>query len=172
MARKKVKLAFIKNDVSRKATYKKRKKGLMKKLSELSILCGVEICAIVSSPYDAEPDVWPSAVGVRRTLARFQSMPESDQSKNMVNQESYMSKRIQKVEEQLEKLRKENRDKEMREIMCGCLGGEKLVIKNMSSLDLYDFGRFLEKTSMEIQNKITAVKKMHIYSSNNTSNPN
>lgn len=158
MARKKVKLAFIRNDVSRKATYKKRKKGLVKKLSELSILCGVQACAIVSSPYDTEPDAWPSAEGVRRTLARFRSMPESEQIKNMVNQETYTRKRIQKVEEQLEKIKKENRDKEMREIMYRCLGGEKqVVMKNMSSVDLCDLGRLLERTSMEIGMRIGAL---------------
>ncbi|KAJ6434469.1 hypothetical protein OIU84_018060 [Salix udensis] len=56
MTRKKVKLAYITNDSARKATFKKRKKGLMKKVSELSTLCGIEACAIICSPYDAQPE--------------------------------------------------------------------------------------------------------------------
>ena len=85
MTRKKVKLAYISNDSARKATFKKRKKGLMKKVSELSTLCGIEACAIVYSPYDAQPEVWPSPIMVQRVLARFKNMPEMEQSKKMVN---------------------------------------------------------------------------------------
>ncbi|KAB2089817.1 hypothetical protein ES319_A03G086500v1 [Gossypium barbadense] len=54
MIRKKVKLAYITNDSSRKATYKKRNKGLMKKMSELNILCGIDNVAIMYSPYESQ----------------------------------------------------------------------------------------------------------------------
>uniref|UniRef100_A0A804I4U9 MADS-box domain-containing protein n=1 Tax=Musa acuminata subsp. malaccensis TaxID=214687 RepID=A0A804I4U9_MUSAM len=39
MARKKVKLAWIANDSMRRATFKKRKMGLMKKVNKLAMLC-------------------------------------------------------------------------------------------------------------------------------------
>ena len=51
MARKKVKLQWIVDNAARKATYKKRVKGLMKKVRDLSILCGVDACVITYSPY-------------------------------------------------------------------------------------------------------------------------
>ncbi|KAK5846190.1 hypothetical protein PVK06_002464 [Gossypium arboreum] len=57
MIRKKVKLAYITNDSSRKATYKKRKKGLMKKMSELSTFCGINACAIMCSHYESQPEI-------------------------------------------------------------------------------------------------------------------
>ena len=85
MTRKKVKLAYIVNDSARKATFKKRKRGLMKKVSELSTLCGIEACAIVFSPYDAQPELWPSPIGVQRVLSQFKKMPEMEQSKKMVH---------------------------------------------------------------------------------------
>jgi hypothetical protein len=47
MTRKKVKLAFIVDDLARKATYKKRKMGIIKKVSELTILCGIPACAVI-----------------------------------------------------------------------------------------------------------------------------
>ncbi|MBA0707720.1 hypothetical protein Golax_019744 [Gossypium laxum] len=56
MIRKKVKLAYITNDSSRKATYKKRKKDLMKKMSELSTYCGIDTCAIMYSPYESQTE--------------------------------------------------------------------------------------------------------------------
>ncbi|MBA0729099.1 hypothetical protein Golax_025374 [Gossypium laxum] len=57
MIRKKVKLAYITNDSSRKGNYRKRKKGLMRKMSELSTLCGIGACAIIYSPYESQPEV-------------------------------------------------------------------------------------------------------------------
>lgn len=45
--RKKVKLEFNVNDAARKETYKKTKKGLLNKVEELSILCRIEVRAIV-----------------------------------------------------------------------------------------------------------------------------
>ncbi|MBA0729100.1 hypothetical protein Golax_025374 [Gossypium laxum] len=56
MIRKKVKLAYITNDSSRKGNYRKRKKGLMRKMSELSTLCGIGACAIIYSPYESQPE--------------------------------------------------------------------------------------------------------------------
>ncbi|KAJ4823856.1 Agamous-like MADS-box protein agl80, partial [Turnera subulata] len=100
MTRKKVKLAFIANDAARKATFKKRRKGLIKKVSELSTLCGIEACAIIYSPYETQPEVWPSPVGVQRVLSQFRQMPEMEQSKKMVNQESFLRQRIAKAGEQ------------------------------------------------------------------------
>ncbi|MBA0609096.1 hypothetical protein Godav_021217 [Gossypium davidsonii] len=52
MTRKKVKLADITSDSLRKATYKKRKKDLMKKMSELITLCGIDTCVIMYSQYE------------------------------------------------------------------------------------------------------------------------
>ncbi|KAK8606406.1 hypothetical protein V6N13_030689 [Hibiscus sabdariffa] len=44
MARNRVKFPYITNHAARKAIYNKRKKGLVKEVSELPILCGVEAC--------------------------------------------------------------------------------------------------------------------------------
>ncbi|CAA2986713.1 agamous-like MADS-box AGL80 [Olea europaea subsp. europaea] len=113
MTRKKVKLAFISNDCARKATFKKRKKGLIKKVSELSTLCGIDICAIIYSPYESQPDVLLDNHGVHRVLAQFKRMPEMERSKKMVNQESFIRQRISKASDQLKKQHKENREKEI-----------------------------------------------------------
>ncbi|EOY10302.1 AGAMOUS-like 80, putative [Theobroma cacao] len=54
MTRKKVKLSYITKDSARKSTFKKGKKGLLKKASELSTLCGIEGFMIIYNPYDAQ----------------------------------------------------------------------------------------------------------------------
>ncbi|MBA0609095.1 hypothetical protein Godav_021216, partial [Gossypium davidsonii] len=74
--RKNVKFAYITNDLARKATYKKRKKDLMKKMIELSILSGIDACANMNSPYASPPEVWPSPIGVQQVLYKFKMIHE------------------------------------------------------------------------------------------------
>ena len=158
MTRKKVKLAFITNDSARKATYKKRKKGLLKKVSELSTLCGVDACAIVYSPYESEPEVWPGPVGVQLVISRFKRMPEMEQSKKMVNQEGFIKHRIAKANEQLRKQCKENREKEMTEVMYQCLTGRG--IQDLMMADLHDLGWLVDQNVKKIEKRIEFLKKM------------
>ncbi|KAF9669929.1 hypothetical protein SADUNF_Sadunf13G0015800 [Salix dunnii] len=151
MTRKKVKLAYITNDSARKATFKKRKKGLMKKVSELSTLCGIEACAIICSPYDAQPEVWPSPLGVQRVLSQFQKLPEMEQSKKMMNQESFLRQRITKASDNLKKQRKDNREKEVTQAMFQCLTGKSL--QNLNLMDLNDLGWMIDQNLKEIHKR-------------------
>lgn len=157
MTRKKVKLAYITNDSARKATFKKRKKGLMKKVSELSTLCGIDACAILYSPYDSQPEVWPSPLGVQRVLAHFKKMPEMEQSKKMVNQESFLRQRIAKGNEQLKKQRKDNREKEITQVMYQTLTGKGL--QNLNIVDLNDLGWMIDQNLKEINKRIESLNK-------------
>ncbi|KAK0592331.1 hypothetical protein LWI29_017361 [Acer saccharum] len=162
MTRKKVKLFYIANDSARKATFKKRKKGLLKKVSELSTLCGIDACAIVYSPYDNQPDVWPSHHGVQRIVSQFKRMPEMEQSKKMVNQDSFIRQRIMKSNDQLKKQRKDNREKEMTALMFQTLVGRSL--RPFDMMDLNDLGWTIEqylkdiyKFQSDINNKMAMV---------------
>lgn len=40
------------NDAARKATYKKMKKSILRKVNEISTLCEIEVCAIAYGPYN------------------------------------------------------------------------------------------------------------------------
>ncbi|KAK9084457.1 hypothetical protein Scep_030928 [Stephania cephalantha] len=139
MARKKVKLAWIANESARKATFKKRKMGLMKKVSELSTLCDVPACAIVFGPNEEHPEVWPrSQSEVDRVVMKFRSLPGAEQSKKMVNQEAFLKDRNIKLREQLKKAEKENREFEMTLILMAALAGERgigeLGVEQLSDL--------------------------------------
>ncbi|XP_051132730.1 agamous-like MADS-box protein AGL80 [Andrographis paniculata] len=157
MTRKKVKLAYIANDSARKATYKKRKKGLIKKVSELSTLCGIEACAIIYSPYDAQPEVWPDARGAHHVLAQFKRMPEMEQCKKMMNQEGFIRGRISKAADQLKKVQKENREKEITHLMFQCLTGKAL--QGLPLPDLNDLGWLIDQNLKEICKRIDGLKK-------------
>ncbi|XP_057444194.1 agamous-like MADS-box protein AGL80 [Lotus japonicus] len=161
MTRKKVKLAFITNDSARKATFKKRKKGLMKKVSELSKLCDIDACAIVYSPYDPQPEVWASPkLGVQGVLAKFMRMPELEQSKKMVNQESFLRQRIQKATEQVKKQRRDNREKEITQLMFQCLSDSAgKILDNISMVDLNDLAWIIDQNLKDINQRIQVLTK-------------
>ncbi|XP_016681153.1 agamous-like MADS-box protein AGL65 [Gossypium hirsutum] len=50
MGRRKLKIQRLEDMKARQAKYSKRKKGILKKAKELSILCDVEIVLLLSSP--------------------------------------------------------------------------------------------------------------------------
>ncbi|KAJ4892976.1 Agamous-like MADS-box protein AGL80 [Raphanus sativus] len=135
MTRKKVKLAFIDNNASRKATYKKRKRGLLKKVHEISTLCGINAGAIIYSPYDPTPEVWPSVAGMNQMIDAFRNLPEIDRHKNMVNQREFIQQRINKAENLLLKQKKDNREVNLTEAMYQSLQMGELVIQARGSSD-------------------------------------
>ncbi|KAI0529483.1 hypothetical protein KFK09_002033 [Dendrobium nobile] len=110
MARKKVTLAYISNDATRRATLKKRRRGLLKKVNELSILCGVSACAVVYSPQTEQPEVFPSVEEAKKILTDLANMPEIDKNKKMVNQRSFLEQRLVKLSQQVRRLEHENKE--------------------------------------------------------------
>jgi SRF-type transcription factor (DNA-binding and dimerisation domain) len=139
MARKKVNLAWIQNDAMRRATFKKRKKGLIKKASELSTLCGVDTCVVIYGPQDQKPEVWPSPKEAHQVLSQFKNMPQLDQCKKMVDQEGFLRMHVTKAHERLCKVDRENKDLEtkllMHEVITGQRGLSDIVtIEDMTGL--------------------------------------
>ncbi|XP_057418134.1 LOW QUALITY PROTEIN: agamous-like MADS-box protein AGL80 [Lotus japonicus] len=153
MTRRKGKLAFIVKDSARKATYRKRKKGLMKKVDELSTLWGIEACAIIYSPFEPQPVIWPSPSWVQRALERLKTMPELELSKKMVNQETLMKQMILKVKDQVMNQRKENREKEMDLHMYRCINARK-VLPNMNMNDLNDLAWVIDQNLKEVDREL------------------
>ncbi|XP_030449116.1 agamous-like MADS-box protein AGL86 [Syzygium oleosum] len=159
MARKKVKLAFIENDSARKSCLKKRRQGLLKKVSELSILCGVETCAVVLSPDDNEPAFWPaSRPDVERLLMRYLSIPEIERSRKMVNQEMYLRERNSKLAEQHKKLERKNNDLENHYLMQQ-LYLYKKTTSELGSSELDSLLKYTDEKIAEIERRIRYIEQ-------------
>ncbi|KAJ4751870.1 Agamous-like MADS-box protein AGL80 [Rhynchospora pubera] len=126
MARKKVNLVYIQNDATRRATYKKRKKGLIKKAHELSTLCGVDTCVVIYGQQDPKPEVWASPnKDARQVLTQFKNMPQLDQCKKMVNQEGFLRMNVAKARERLFKVDRENNELEIKLLMHEVITGQR-----------------------------------------------
>ncbi|KAF9597634.1 hypothetical protein IFM89_020194 [Coptis chinensis] len=157
MARKKVKLAWIVNDSARRMTFNKRKKGLLKKMGELSTLCGIEACATVYGPYDPVPDVWPSPSEVHRVVMRFKSMPLVEQSKKMMNQEGFLKQRTVKVNEQVRRLQRNNHENNMTKLMGQCLTGKK-GLNVVGSKEISDLAWVINEKMNAVQERIITLR--------------
>jgi ribosomal protein S15P/S13E len=152
MPRKKLKLAFIVDDCIRKTTYKKRKKGIIKKVSELTILCDIPACAIISNPFDSKAEVWPNLAEAKQIVERYQNSSVIDGAKN-VNQESFLLQRITKAREHLKKQKHDIREKELTIRMIGYMKNKQQP-DDLSVLDLKEFDKLIEKNLKEIDSKI------------------
>jgi len=151
MTRQKVKLAYISDVTARKSTYKKRKKGIIKKVSELTILCGIPACAIIASPFEAKPEIWPDPEGAKQVIQRYLDASVIDESKN-VNQESFLMQKIAKAQEQLKKLRQENQEKEKILSMFKYMQGEEDLPTDVQ--ELKQLNKLIENSMKETKNKM------------------
>lgn len=132
--RKKIKLAWIKNDASRKQSFKKRKQGLVKKVQELTTLCGVSAFIVIQGPGEEFPTVWPSPAVAHHLIQRFYNVPEMERCKKMVSQESYLRERITKMKDQVEKLFRSNKERLTAYVMHGITEGKPLSQFTMTEL--------------------------------------
>ncbi|XP_038685720.1 uncharacterized protein LOC119985500 [Tripterygium wilfordii] len=90
MARRRIRLAWIENRAARKATLKKRRPSLLKKVSELAILY-----------YDT------AAIIVKKI----------DQGKKMLIQESYLREEVVKLEKKVTMIERKLKELELKNLM-------------------------------------------------------
>ncbi|CAI0441541.1 unnamed protein product [Linum tenue] len=115
MGHKRVKMELIKNERNRIQTFKKRKANLMKKMSEFSILCGVEACLITFGPTrtteaakeeeDNELETWPS--DPRAVRAMIQRYRTSDGPKRTYQLSDYFAEKKKRVDLELAKINRQ-----------------------------------------------------------------
>ncbi|KAK6918090.1 hypothetical protein RJ641_016512 [Dillenia turbinata] len=119
MGRKNFELAYIEDDKRRKATLRRRVKGLFNKY----LLWSPSLCNYFS-PNDARPQVWPSTLGVQSVLAKFYEVSDFDQTKSMLNQESFLMEKLQKAKNKLRQQKFKNRQKEIAHLKSRFFAGE------------------------------------------------
>jgi len=133
--------------VARKATYNKRKKGIIKKVSELTTLCGVSACAIISNPFNSQTEVWPDREGAKKVIERYQNSSVKDETKNL-NQEGLIMQNIAKAKERLRKLETKNHGKKLNRLMYECMQNKNLL-NNLTAEELKDLDEFVENKLQE-----------------------
>ncbi|KAB2066291.1 hypothetical protein ES319_A09G150200v1 [Gossypium barbadense] len=135
MTGKKVKLAWIENSSARKASLRKRRQGLVKKVTELTTLCGVEGGIVMYTKNEEEPIVWPSREQMEQLLRRFNEIPEVERMKKSMNLETYYKEMISKSQDQLRKETRKTKEMEVDQLMLQFEQGKKLDDFSVNELD-------------------------------------
>ncbi|KAK3446949.1 hypothetical protein EUGRSUZ_A02568 [Eucalyptus grandis] len=115
MARREARLAFITNEkFLEKARLKKRRRGLLKRASELGNPCSVNASAVVCSP-DSNELLFrsPPRSKAEHLLGQHRIIRKMERSRKVMNQERYLKERAAKVGLQKERLTRENKDNEI-----------------------------------------------------------
>ncbi|CAH2047252.1 unnamed protein product [Thlaspi arvense] len=142
MGRKKLDRAYISDGMMRATTFKHRKKGLIKKLDELKVLCDVAACAVIHEPFNnLNPEVWPSKPEAINVIEKFEMLPEKEKKCKSVTHEEFLIQEIKKVKKRTLNLTEGNKEIYMKELMFGCLRGnmEGLTMQNSDPNDLVNF---------------------------------
>lgn len=135
--------------------------GLIKKVDELSTLCGVQACAIVVDPNDPQPEVWPSRLEAQSVIERFRTMPEIEQSRKMLDQEGYLREMITKAREKLDKQREKNKKKQMTYLMHLFLQSGQIT-GNMSADDLSNLSSCIDENLKDIEQRIDLMQAKEV----------
>uniref|UniRef100_M1DWA1 Mads box protein n=1 Tax=Solanum tuberosum TaxID=4113 RepID=M1DWA1_SOLTU len=149
IARNKVKYALIEDASKTKISSNKRLKGLLKKSDDLKTLCDVEVATVIYGPYRNERFTFPNNDVVRNTFIKFKELPTLERSKNMVTRKEFIMQRIKKLEEQLQKVRKENMVKEMTNEMYEVFK-RKNVSVDMNPFDLNNLRCVIKKNLKKV----------------------
>ncbi|QHO10740.1 Agamous-like MADS-box protein [Arachis hypogaea] len=151
--KRRVKLQLIDDMNSRKATFRKRRAGLLKKLEQLAILCDIQACIAIFSPGDKSPTVWPSVEEAKEIVERFEEIPESERSSRMVTHPEYRKQKVIWMEKQLEKLKKLNDQKEM-DIFMHQIYNEHRPVTDFSDDELDRFLTYVDDKLKAVRNSI------------------
>uniref|UniRef100_A0A0E0LUT2 MADS-box domain-containing protein n=1 Tax=Oryza punctata TaxID=4537 RepID=A0A0E0LUT2_ORYPU len=155
MARNKVKLQRIINDAKRRAAFKKRLKGLKKKASELSILCGVDTCLMVYGEGEVQAtEIWPSVPAAMGILERFKAMPQLNRYKKTMDLEGFIKERVDKLQEQLHKVRRDADESETKLLLVEALDGRHLGLEGLTIEKLTSLGWMADAQLKIVNNRL------------------
>ncbi|OAY29648.1 agamous-like MADS-box protein AGL82 [Manihot esculenta] len=111
MGHSRIKMELIRKESTRMNTFQKRKKSLLKKISEFSILCGVEACLIIFGPKQKDEQVikleatWPSNPDeIKRIINKYK---KTDQARRCYQVSDYFADKKKKVDMEISKLHKQ-----------------------------------------------------------------
>ncbi|KAG8378494.1 hypothetical protein BUALT_Bualt08G0143000 [Buddleja alternifolia] len=149
---KQIRYELIADERIRRETFKKRKKGLFKKLNELRTLCDVDACAIVINGDGTQSEVWPAPHAASRVIHKFRSLPSSSQSNNMVDQAGFLRQNLSRLSKNLNKETRKVQLLQREAVLAECLNKDEMYVTKPD--DLRETLRLLERKIGMVDRKI------------------
>ncbi|KAL3830961.1 hypothetical protein ACJIZ3_019763 [Penstemon smallii] len=153
------------NDSQGKDSFNKMTEGLSKEMGELSTLYGVEACAIFFNDGEPKPEVWPSHETAHAMLERLQMLQKRDQLQKLANEEKILRDQLQNKKDELSRLRKENKKKELKVFMYKCMAGLASV-SDFDFRDMDDMILIMNETQQELNARMNGGELHYVASSN------
>ncbi|KAL8236587.1 hypothetical protein R6Q59_017668 [Mikania micrantha] len=125
MTRSMVKYRFIEDERARNVTLRKRKASLLKKISELKILCDVDACLVMYEKDDGPADMWPSSSEAHRVIQRFKES-RLWSANAMQDHSCFLQKSIARMKKHIER----EKEKNLKHLMVKCLFDKKVLISD------------------------------------------
>ncbi|GFP79966.1 mads-box transcription factor pheres 2 [Phtheirospermum japonicum] len=165
MARKKITLALIENKTYRKASFRKRRKGLIKKVREISTLCDVEACDIIFSPYDERTEIWPSPEGAMAVLERYGAAVSGIHHRppKEMDQESFTLHRWKNNHQKLNRLLMENKRNDLDWFMYQCMAGTN-SLHNLDERERAEMSHLINQRIRDVDSRIENLMKGNMMS--------
>ncbi|XP_047335610.1 agamous-like MADS-box protein AGL80 [Impatiens glandulifera] len=123
-------------------------------MKDLTILCGVEACAIFQNSFPEQPTIWPSVGEANRIIEKFRSLPEFERVKRMINQETFTEQRLKKMEAMLKTQQKDNRHKEFTQVIIQRLDGSSAILPLKTDDDCVELDNVINQFIKDIDRKM------------------
>ncbi|KAK1294661.1 Agamous-like MADS-box protein AGL80 [Acorus calamus] len=135
--KKRLNISWIANDGARRVTLRKRKKGLTKRLSEITTLCNTLGSMVIYTPEKEEPvEVWQDKAKAQEVFHAYMQLPEYERNLKTLDIEGVFYNRIAKSRDQLSRIERDNRAKQLDIFALRILQGEG--VHGMSAKDVED----------------------------------
>ncbi|GJN05313.1 hypothetical protein PR202_ga22932 [Eleusine coracana subsp. coracana] len=154
MGRKKVSLQWIANNASRRATFNRRRQGLIKKTSELATLCGVKVCVLVYGEKDVQPEVWPSVQEARDLIASYKATAGLQQWSKKTSHEDFLKKRIAKLQEQVKRSDRESQVRETSILLHEAMAGRRPGLVGVTPEEVLRLREVVERKMKAVQERL------------------
>ncbi|XBI42425.1 hypothetical protein VPH35_126766 [Triticum aestivum] len=129
----------------------------MKKADELAILCDAKTCVLVYDEGKAAPEVFPSQVEAVDILNQFKNMLKMGQCKEVMNQEGFITKRIGKLRDQVDKTNHECEDGEIRYLLHKTMHGDHSCLVGLNIEELTRVGYKVDMLLKSISERMSKI---------------
>ncbi|XP_073047713.1 agamous-like MADS-box protein AGL80 [Primulina eburnea] len=109
MPKKIIKHEKIPDEKQRNKVYKNRPEGLLKKVKELSILCGIDAAIVIHKRDENNATFWPSPEVYLERMQNFLNFSAVERERKMVTHDRYLDKRVVNESRNLFKSQKMNK---------------------------------------------------------------